>query len=209
MKYLLLILLFYNIQAQPTLSLSLHPIKHRDTVGFRVLEINYSISNNSKDTITIFLDNRKLCSYFESALRPTVCFSIFEKNKRTKLTSLLKPDKANFGPLTTSDIQIIMNKSPLYLKKIDYLKNILLTITPGQTLKFQNLLYWNYNRYFREEEFEYYLNESKNFELLLEIHCLEDELFTSLSEPEKNELILNRKFYKGWITSNPATINFQ
>jgi hypothetical protein len=85
----------------------------------------------------------------------------------------------------------------------------IVTLNPREIRTFNIKTAWNKERYFKEDDLEYYLDEKDDylFELVLD---LKKTFFKEQLAPEEySKLEKDKNFIQGVFTTNKATINFK
>lgn len=85
--------------------------------------------------------------------------------------------------------------------------NTMKTFEPNETRNFQLVLYWNKERYFKNETSEFYLSEDQNYELGLTFTTFDyDYMYFNLTEGLVHDESL---FFNSKNTSNKVSIDFR
>jgi len=204
-------------------------IKRFDSVpNYSCFIINYSIENVSQKDVSFFLDISKIFPTFQSSVSIMPNYEFFQNEKNLNI-SLFENDKRMIGV----ENEYFMGKNMGYkripadsLEVKEYYKyatdeeyrlkkdteryfNAIKRLKPNEKLEVSIPLYWDKKRYYKEDELEYYLNETDNYELKINIILWKEELKNKFL-PEKYELIQNdATFIKGWYSSNKLPINLK
>jgi len=110
-----------------------------------------------------------------------------------------KEYKDNGG--NSNDYKWILNRGKL-------LKNIV-QINPNQTKEFTIKTLWNKNRFIKNDDLEYYLNENDIFEIELILDLKTDIFKDQLSEEDFKMIKENPNFIKGEFISNKFKLDFK
>lgn len=84
-----------------------------------------------------------------------------------------------------------------------------MTLQPNETKTFLNKLVWNKERYFLENDLEYYLDEKDTFELDITLVLIKDYFKERLTAQEFSEIAKDKNFIEGVFSSNKVEINFK
>jgi hypothetical protein len=82
-------------------------------------------------------------------------------------------------------------------------------LQPNETKTFLNKMVWNKERYFLENDLEYYLNEKDSFELDLTLVLIKDYFKERLTAQEFSQIAKDKNFIEGVFASNKVEINFK
>jgi len=94
-------------------------------------------------------------------------------------------------------------------KKNKALLNAVFKLKPKEKQQFIQKLYWNKTRYSKNQELEYYLDESSIYALQIELTLLKKEYGDRLYPDELQSIIENPNFIEGYFSSNKLEINFK
>jgi hypothetical protein len=94
----------------------------------------------------------------------------------------------------------------LQLKKVKFLENIQ-ELASNKTIHLTKILIWNKQRYHKNDDIEYYIEEKEKHFIELHINLMTEELLMSFTEAEKKELLKDKVLTKGWFTSNKVEID--
>jgi hypothetical protein len=83
-----------------------------------------------------------------------------------------------------------------------------ITLKPKETKSFVIKTHWDKERYFLQDDLEYYLDEKDAFELELTLHLIKTHFKDRLSAEEFGKIAKDPNFIEGIYTSNKATLNF-
>jgi hypothetical protein len=89
------------------------------------------------------------------------------------------------------------------------LMNSIFVLKPKETKTYSAVWYWDKKRYFKHDEFEYYLNEKANFYIQLNLFLMKEQYKDKLSVTDYEKLLKIPNFIKGVIQSEKVEINFK
>lgn len=121
------------------------------------------------------------------------------KENRTKLMAEYSKKYKESGGQST-DVRFIYNNQ--------IIMNSVQTMKPKETKKFTIQTTWNRNRFIKNDDLEYYLNENENFEFQLILDLKKVSFKDSLSKDQLDGFVSNPNFIQGVFVSNKAKIEF-
>ncbi|MGH2667193.1 hypothetical protein [Flavobacterium sp.] len=101
---------------------------------------------------------------------------------------------------TSDDKMWILKNNRLLQSKI--------TMLPKEIKSFTIVTSWNKERYFLQDDLEYYLDEKDKFEFEITLHLIKTHFEDQLSPEEFSTVAKDRNFIEGIFTSNKKEINF-
>jgi hypothetical protein len=104
------------------------------------------------------------------------------------------------GGTNTDEKWILENNNTLQSK---------ITLKPKETKLFVIKTNWNRNRYFKEDDLEYYLDEKDHYEFELTLDLKKTAFKSRLSNDEFTKISKDKNFIEGIFTSNKMEINFK
>ena len=117
----------------------------------------------------------------------------------TKNKSIIENYSRNGGK-STNENWILENQNLLESK---------ITLNPKEVKTFIIKTYWNKERYFKEDDLEYYLDEKDNYEFELVLDLKKTFFKERLSEAEYQKIKNDNNFIEGIFTTNKIEINFK
>lgn len=108
-------------------------------------------------------------------------------------------DYQKSGGRSTDEIWILKNHQLLQSK---------ITLAPKATQSFRIETSWNKERYFLQDDLEYYLDEKDVFELELTLHLIKTHFKDRLSAEEFSKIVKDVHFIEGIYVSNKVGIDF-
>ncbi len=122
----------------------------------------------------------------------------YKANRLKLMTEYYKNYKANGGQST--DVSWIDNNQKIM--------NSVLIMKPKEVKKYTIQTTWNRNRFIKNDDLEYYLNENENFEFQLILDLKKSSFKDSLSKEQLDTFMSNPNFIQGVFMSNKAKIEF-
>lgn len=96
-----------------------------------------------------------------------------------------------------------------WILKNQHLLNSKITLNPKEIKQFVITTNWNKERYFKEDDLEYYLDEKDKYEFELTLSLQKDNFKSRLSEEEFHKIEKDSNFIQGNFISNKININFK
>lgn len=222
MKIKLLFILLYSalLFGQKPVELKIESLTSVDeTQEERTFTIKYSITNKTDKTIHFILNSDNLIPISAGSLNPSIYYKVYEKENSIdvsgiftgKKTTRIFKNEAEVKKYNDSIVETFKNKTAekfIQESKASTIKNIQ-EIKSNQTKEFSTTFNWDKNRYFKNDVMEYYVDENEPHFFELHMNLMKEELLSKFSEEEKNEILKDKNFIKGWFTSNKVEINFR
>ena len=216
--YILFFCLTAFSQSKP-LELKILSLTEIDSVSERTFSLGFSISNKTDKTIHFILNPEGLIPISGGSMRPNPYYKIYEKETSIDISNLFTGRKVSrtfkneedFKKYQDSLSEVVKNKTLEELvkeNKASTIKNIQ-EMKPNETREYSSTFRWDKNRYFKNDVMEYYIDEKESHFFELHINLMKEELLSKFSEEEKNEILKDKNFIKGWFTSNKVEINFR
>jgi hypothetical protein len=220
MKYLYLFFFSVSIYSQSkAVDLKIISLTEIDSTNERAFTVKYSITNKTDKTIHFILNPDNLIPVSSGSMNTSVYYKLYENEMSFDISGIFtgkretryfKDDEEakNFMDSIKSATKNRTPESILQESKKNILKNIL-ELKPDETKEYSSTFHWNKNRYFKNDVMEYYIDEKEPHYYELHINLMKEVLLSKFSEEEKEEILKNRNFVKGWFTSNKVEINFR
>jgi hypothetical protein len=219
LKYLILLLLSVTIYAQSKpIVLKIDSIVTTETEdNRRAFKLYYQITNATKQEISFVLDVKTIIPIGSGSLRPLPYYKLYENESSIDVSHIFTGNKellyfkneAEMTRTLDSISAILKNKTPeqRQQEKKEYFLNNIQKMQPNEVKHLEAIIVWDKNRYYRNGDIEYYIEEKEKHFIELHIHLMKEELLLSFSEDEKKELLKDKTLTKGWFTSNKMEIN--
>jgi hypothetical protein len=222
MRIKLILILLYStfLFGQKTVEIKIESLTSLDeTPEERTFTIKYSITNKTNKTIHFILNPDNLIPISAGSLNPSVYYKVYEKENSIdvsgiftgKRTTRIFKDEAEVKKYNDSITDTFINRTAeqvIQESKARIIKNIQ-EIKSNQTREYSTTFNWDKNRYFKNDVMEYYIDENEPHFFELHMNLMKEELLSKFSEEEKNEILKDKNFIKGWFTSNKVEINFR
>ena len=188
----------------------------QDEDNDRRFVLQYHITNLSDKAVSFVLNTKGLIPIGAGSLRSNPYFKIYENGKSFDAQGIFTSGKRKFESEKAvqdfnDSIRNLFAKKTLEQLLLEKKKNFLNNIQklePKETLNFEAVLNWNKQRYFKNDVYEYYIQEKEKYYFELHINLMKEELLMDFSEEERNEILKDKNLTKGWYTSNKVLIDF-
>lgn len=219
MKYIILLLLSFTVHAQSKpIVIKIDSIATTETEdNRRAFKLHCQITNTSKQEISFVLDLKKIIPIGSGSLKPTPYYKVYENEMTLEVNGIFTGEKqvlnfkneAEMYRYQDSITATFKNKTPeqWQQEKKEYFLNNIQKMQPNEVKHFDAVIVWDKNRYHRNGDIEYFIEEKEKHFIELHINLMTEELLLSFSEAEKNELLKDKVLTKGWFTSNKMEIN--
>ncbi len=235
MKKILIILLFSNVMLaqNPVLKVVIDQIKIQDLLPDKTgYTIFYHIQNQSDNDVSMFLNPKTFIANAAASMTLFPYYKIYQnrlyqnldgpffentdddtfQNNQTAEQNLeayyqkqaqndietIKKYKQN-GGTSTDEIWILQNQEILASK---------MTLKKQETQHFQIKTVWNKQRYYKQDNIEYYLDQNDYFDIELTLDLKKTVFKDRLTELEYQEIQANPNFIEGVFVSNKSKIEF-
>ena len=199
------------------IELKIDSITNSNTDDGRRFTLHYHITNLTQKPISFVLNTKSLIPIGTGSLNPSVYYKLYENEISIDVTGVFNDEnetrffknKAEFDTYRDSLMNYRKNLTPeqlLQLKKVKFLENIQ-ELTSNKTIHLTKIFIWDKQRYHKNDDIEYYIEEKEKHFIELHINLMTEELLMSLTEAEKKELLKDKTLTKGWFTSNKVEID--
>lgn len=232
----LFLFLAVSVSAQQTLEVKIDSIiTDNSNPAERKFTINYRLSNHSDSPISFFLRPEGLISTKTGSLSNCPFYKIYEGDKFMDLGPVF--ERAGKGPegsrikfhptdedknseiakqlkyyYDLPDSLIAAYKKDGYLSSLDFkprkLMEDMFTLQPGETKTFRKFAYWDKDKYFLNDQNEFYLDGNSKHYIEITLILIKDHFKDRLTEEEYAAIMANEHFLKGVYVSNKAEIDF-
>lgn len=226
--FFIFIALSCSAQNNP-ITIKIDSITSKDSSEFqdREFTISYHIENQTANEISFFLNTNSFMPNAYSSMGFATTYKLFQNenqvdavriitNKRTNSFSDRNNNKSviNFIRVNHDSIQLEIKKHKMdslyfFQKKNKAILSAIFTLKPKETKVFTQTLYWNKERYTKNEDLEYYFDEDSHYYLELELTLLKNEYRDRLTQKELEAIVNNPNFIKGYFYSNKVAMNFK
>jgi len=218
MKKITLFLFFFTSTAiaQP-ITMTIDSIAKMDSSLERRFTIYFTIANTSPNDVSFFLDPTFFIPAHSGQLTSAVLYKIFQENDLIEASGILgfrDQNKDNLTPYQLykrDSLQEALRETDLNKRKLQMQQHFVqtkMTLQSGERKSYSKVLYWDFERYHKQGDNEFYLDADKNYYFQLMMICYRDEYRTKLSPPEFEKMMADPSFIKGWFMSNKAKIDY-
>ncbi len=210
MKYCLFFLICLPIFSisQP-LKLTIDQITATDSTYRRSFNIDFSIQNTSDQEISFFLDPTNFTPAQSGPLSNAVFYKIYHNNDEVSATNILsyRISEQEFQSRKAVDY------SELYIETLrknhqDKFFNSLIILRPQEKINYRKELLWNFERYQKNGDHEYFLESDQPYYLELLVIFWREEYVSKTNESQYQSILENKSLIKGWFASNKVAIDF-
>jgi hypothetical protein len=218
MKYLCLFFFSISIYSQSkAIDLKIISLTDIDSTEERAFTVNFSITNNTDSTINFILNPINIIPVSSGSMNPSVYYKIYGNETSIDVSGIFTGKRIYFNDETEAQkyhdsiIKTYQNRTPesVLEDRKKSVRNNIQEMKPNETKEYSSTFYWDKTRYFKNDVMEYYLDEKEKHFYELHINLMKEELLANFSEDEKNEILKDKIFIKGWFTSNKVEINFK
>ncbi len=220
MKYLLFLVISFATFAQnKAIKLEIDSVVSVDSIPTeRTFTINYHIENLTDKAISFIVNTQNLIPINVGSQKHNCYYKLFEEEKPIEMSTIFNSNfKSQKKELKTYDnlsLEEVQKKS--IEETVKYFweetnKNLMKSIVkmlPKETKSFIVKLYWNKERYRKEDEFEFYIEEKAQHYIAFSVNLLLEEFKEKLTEEQYATIKNYKTFIKGWYTSNKVAIDF-
>lgn len=219
MKYLFLAISFTALAQNKAIKLEIDSVISVDSIPTeRTFTINYHIENLTDKPISFIVNTQNLIPINVGSQKHNCYYKLFEEEKPIEMSNIFnsnfksqKKELKTYDNLSLEEVQKKSIEETLKYFWEETNKNLMKSIVkmqPKETKSFVAKLYWNKERYRKEDEFEYYIEEKKSHYIEFSVNLLLEEYKTKLTEEQYTAIVNDKTFIKGWYTSNKVAIDF-
>lgn len=235
MKKLLFLLIFqFSFAQESVISVAITDISKENLSSNEVeYTVFYTVKNNTDQTVKFFFNPKD----FGLSLSTRKIFMLYENGSRFEGDKFLKTGTKeqykqlqDLYDLPIVDTTFFQKRIELIQKLFDYdvktatqsdsmgdlllnstqrYKNDVVTFGPNETRSYVQKLYWHKDRYYKNDELEYYLNENSTFEISFALILMKKQLKEQLTPDYFIEIINDDRFIDGVFVSNKMIIEFK
>ena len=228
MKKLFLILLSIPMLGQGNqLSISIDSITTQNSTAELIFTLNYQIKNLTNETISFFLDTKKIIPSSVSSMQYRPYYSVFQNDNQIDIPQILSKNRVisindsdfvkNLQMQTIEIDSVFKNyknkggksDNKYWVIKNKELKQSIITLKANEIKYFSYKFYWNKNRYFLQDNLEYYLNEKDIYTINLAFDLKKFAFKDQLTLEEFSLIEKDKNFIEGVFTSNKIEIDFR
>jgi hypothetical protein len=219
MKFVIFLLFSIAVFSQTKpLELKIDSIKTSNAIEKeREFIISYHITNLSDKPVSFALNTKSVIPIASGSLRPMPYYKIYENEKSFDANGIFfnkneltfKSEEALSRYIDSIDtVNKTKTAEQLTLEKKDKFLSFIQKLEPKETMKLQVVLYWTKERYIKNDELEYYIEEKEPYYFELHINLMKEELLSDFTEEDRKEILKDQNLTKGWYTSNKVPIDF-
>ena len=180
----------------------------------RKFTVNYHIKNLTENPVTFILNTKSIIPFSSGSSKYIPYYKLFEENtsidihvfnnginKKFDLNSYLNSRKDATGKPIENYLEKIQKKNN------ETLVNSITKIDASESKKYAITLFWNKERYQKQDESEYYLDENRKHYFEISIHLMKEELKEQFTAEQFKNITEDKTLIKGWFTSNKTEID--
>jgi hypothetical protein len=183
----------------------------------RKFTVNYHIKNGTAKPITFVLRTKSIVSIVKGSGSTALYYKLFEENSPIDVSGILRTrveknsaidsllgagaEKGTFG----KNIQKYLEKLK-YSREKEHLNSIV-KISPNEIKYYSISLYWNKERYQKEDDIEYYWDEKLKHYFEISANLMKEQLENKFSPEQFENIIADKTLVVGWFTSNKVEID--
>ena len=209
------------------LSISIDSIATQNTVNERVFTIYYHINNPTEKDVSFFLDTKKIIPSSVSSMQYRPYYGVFQNDNQIDIPQILSQNRVisinesdfvkNLQMQTIEIDSVFKNyknkggksDNKYWVIKNKELKQSIITLKANEIKYFSYKFYWNKNRYFLQDNLEYYLNEKDFYTINLAFDLKKFAFKDQLTLEEFSLIEKDENFIEGVFTSNKIEIDFR
>lgn len=178
--------------------------------------IDFTIKNTSNETVAFYLNPSSFVPAQAGAGSNSVFYKIYEQDHLIEISSILTQpyEIRTFGTpqrqLNIDSIRRTMNIS-LEQRRETFQKELLnsmITVKPGEQRSYKKVLSWDFERYKKQDDIEFYFDDTKKYYMELLLIFLREEYESRLTPDQYQLLLKNKSLIKGWCLSNKMELDF-
>lgn len=179
--------------------------------------LNYHIKNLTQKPISFLLNTKSIIPIVAGSGSIAPYYKLFEENSSIDVSGIFSTGNGKkssldslFGSMTNKDsINKVFEK---YIEKLrksnkENLSKSMVKIDPSETKNYSFFLFWNKERYQKQDDNEYYLDEKAKHYLEISINLMKEELENKFTPEQFKNIIEDKTLIKGWFTSNKVEID--
>lgn len=221
------------------IDIKIDSIVSKDTIsGERKYTITYHIENFTNNEISCFLNPKELTPAHFGSMGTSPLFKLYQNNDVVAVSGILNNSLTN-NTIEIPDFSLIedekerklamknffkeklhINTDSLDLKNTYFEEGMVIrsqpslmeniyTLKPKEIKTISKFFYWDKTRYYKQDEYEHYLDENSVFSIELYLVLLRDQYKERLLPEEFEEVTANKNFIQGVFTSNKMEIDFK
>lgn len=212
-----LVLLFFvcvSAAAQKPVELVFDSIATDDSdASRRKYTLYYHITNLTAKPVSFFLDTYSIVPVVSSSMSYSPHYKLYKDGKSIDVSGVFTIGevmwKSEAHYMRYVDSVAKAKPDPEALKKSisDHILASYTQLGPGETKTCSIQLAWNFERYQKQDENEYFLDPGSVYSMELSMHLLLAEFQGRLEEAAYNKILSDKTAITGWFTSNALAID--
>lgn len=205
--------LLFPVGLVAQVSIKIDSITSADFEYERRYKVSFTISNEATEPVAFFLDPKNFIPAQGGPLSNAVFFKIYQENEVLEASNILGSrietnEKGlsnryyDYAKMTPSDI------AELRKRQHNSFFSSMITLQPGEKRSFSKELLWDYKRYQKHGDNEYFIEPDKKHQIELMLIFWREEYESKLSPEQFDAAMENKSLIKGWFASNKTEIDF-
>lgn len=206
-------LLFSLVASAQPVTIKIDKITSTDFERARHFNIEFTVSNESAEPVSFFLNPKNFIPAQGGPLANAVFYKLYQENEVLEASNILgtriefnadgTSDKYfDYAKMTPSDI------AELRKRQQNFYFESLITMLPGERRSYSKELMWDYKRYHQQADNEFYIEPDQKHFIELMVIFWREEYASKLSEEQFEAMMANDSMVKGWFASNKMEIDF-
>lgn len=168
----------------------------------RVYNVYYHLENLTQDRIRFFLDTGNIIPSTGGSGSYYPFYKLYENDTFLEIGNVFSGSGTKtfrFNETEFKAARVTINKEKI---------NTIVEMAPGEVKNFSMDFHWDRNRYYQNQDMEYYLQEKAKHFLEITMVLQKSNNNNSLPDGAFNEIIADKHFIEGVFTSNKKEIDF-
>ena len=193
-------------------------VTNKSVPGERKFTIHYHLKNLTDKPISFYLATKNLVPIGAGSMNPRPYFKLFEANNSIDVNTIFETEPDHV--YTAESIEKLVGKKFSEInedeitqffaeRKTQMLLESLVRMKPHETKLLCADISWNLKRYYTNDVYEYYLNETMPHSFELSVHLMKEHFKNQFTPEQFATLFPDDTFVKGWYTSNKMAIDLR
>lgn len=215
MRFLaLLFFVCFSAAAQRPVELVFDSITTDDSdASRRKYTLSYHITNLTDKPVSFFLNTNSIVPVVSSSMSYSPHYKLYKDGKSVDVSGVFTIGEVMWESeahyIRYVDSVAKAKPDPETIKKSisDHILQSLTQLKPGEAKPCSILLAWDFERYQKQDENEYFLDPDSVYSIELSMHLLLAEFEGRLEEAAYRKMLSDKTMITGWFTSNALAID--
>lgn len=210
----LLFFVCFSAAAQRPVELVFDSITTDDSnVSRRKYTLSYHIANLTNKPVSFFLNTRSIVPVVSSSMSYSPHYKLYKDGKSVDASGVFTTGELMWTSMEAyrKYIDSIQKAEPgieaMKKRQSDLIMASLVQLKPGETKSCSIQLAWDFGRYQKQDENEYFLDPDSRYSIELSMHLLLAEFEGRLEEAAYKKILSDKTAITGWFTSNALDID--